>query len=336
MGSPHEPGRKNGAIAGVSPERSPVGSGRASAEAITASVLENVSRIVDRAHATAVFVYADAIGKAALDLPAELSRKVVYVGKSADEVALREDGLCRTLRVPDVPLTRTGQMKIAVFLALSRGLVRPGDVIVFLGGIARSGTLDTILITELGREFEMYAAMEHGNGLPADVLLEALERVIDMAAQLGSEGREGKPVGVIFVVGDAQNVLPLTRQLILNPFRGYSEDERNLLNPDLEETVKELSTIDGAFIVRGNGVIETCGAYLKTTGQATSELPRGLGARHHAAAGITAVTDAIAVTVSESTGTVTIFRHGRPITEIEKPRSTADERDRFVSRSSGE
>ena len=51
------------------------------------------------------------------------------------------------------------------------------------------------------------------------------------------------------------------------------------------------------------------------------ELPRGLGARHHSAAGITSVADCIAVTVSESTGTVTVFRGGQIVTEIERRRS---------------
>jgi hypothetical protein len=75
---------------------------------------------------------------------------------------------------------------------------------------------------------------------------------------------------------------------------------------------------------RGDGVMETCGAYIRTASQEEFELPRGLGARHHAAAAITAVTDSTAVTVSESTGSVTIFRGGRIITEIQKPRSTTE------------
>ncbi|MCA9244705.1 MAG: diadenylate cyclase, partial [Phycisphaerales bacterium] len=48
--------------------------------------------------------------------------------------------------------------------------------------------------------------------------------------------------------------------------------------------------------------------------------PRGLGARHQAAAAITSVTEAIAITISHSTGSVTVFRNGRIVTEIEKPR----------------
>ena len=139
----------------------------------------------------------------------------------------------------------------------------------------------------------------------------------------GSHFCYGKPVGAMFIIGDSERVQTLSRQLIINPFRGYEEHERNVLDPALEETVKELSALDGAFIVRGDGVIETCGAYLRVAGPDVYELPHGLGTRHHAAAGITAVTDSLAVTVSESTGTVTIFRNGTIVTEIEKLRSLA-------------
>jgi len=126
----------------------------------------------------------------------------------------------------------------------------------------------------------------------------------------------------MFIVGDTEHVIPLTRQFVLNPFKGYPPAERNILDASLEETVKELATLDGAFIVRGDGAMETCGSYIRTASQEEFELPRGLGARHHAAAAISAVTDCIAVTVSESTGSVTIFRGGRIVTEIQKPRST--------------
>jgi DNA integrity scanning protein DisA with diadenylate cyclase activity len=115
--------------------------------------------------------------------------------------------------------------------------------------------------------------------------------------------------------------LSLSKQLILNPFRGYPDEERNILDPSLEETIKELSVIDGAFLIRGDGVVESAGVYLRAFNHDEYPLPQGLGARHHAAAAITAVSEAVAITVSESTGTVTIFRNGQIITEVEKPRS---------------
>jgi DNA integrity scanning protein DisA with diadenylate cyclase activity len=104
----------------------------------------------------------------------------------------------------------------------------------------------------------------------------------------------------------------MSRQLILNPFRGHPEEERNIMDRGLEETIKELATIDGAFVVRGDGVVESCGVLLKTAGQEEFQLPQGLGARHHAAAGITSVTRATAVTVSESTGNVMAYGEETP------------------------
>jgi len=294
-----------------------------SAEKVKESLLRHVGQIAEDCNATAIFVYVDALDSEPLPLPKSLEHKVCYITKTSSEDRIQEDRGERFLRVPNVPLTRTGQVKIAIFLALSRGLVKRGDKIVFLSGIAASGSLDTILVTEVGREYEIFATSEDqaGEEIPSQVLPEVIDRVIEIASVLGIEGREGKPIGTLFVVGDTDKVLPLTRQLILNPFKGYPEENRNILDHSLEETIKELAAIDGAFIVRGDGVIESCGTYLKSASQEEFELPQGLGTRHHAAAAITSLTESIAVTVSESTGTVTIFRRGAIVTEIEKPRS---------------
>ncbi len=79
--------------------------------------------------------------------------------------------------------------------------------------------------------------------------------VLTLAGELGVEGREGRPVGTLFVIGDSDRVLAQSHQLVINPFHGYPEVERNILDPRLEETIKEFSAIDGAFIVRGDGVV---------------------------------------------------------------------------------
>lgn len=294
-----------------------------SSRSITGTMLDHLGSIAGSCGATAVFVYVDELNGNPLPVAAPEEPTLYFVTKSSDENKIPEDCGARLLRIPDVPLTRLGQVKIALFLAFSKGLVKRGDKIVFLCGVEESGNLDTIIVTEVGREYEIFATAENEavNGNGSRIPPEVVDRVIEIASELGSEGREGKPVGALFVVGDTAKVLPLTRQLILNPFRGYPEDKRNLLDHSLEETIKELSAIDGAFIIRADGVIESCGTYLKTASQEEFELPQGLGARHHAAAGITSVTNSIAVTVSESTGTVTIFRKGAIVTEIEKPRS---------------
>jgi len=284
-------------------------------------MLEHAAGIAQKSDATAIFVYVDAVELNELPFSDLKSPKIFYVTHRSQETP-DPRGNVEFIRVPDVPLTRMGQVKIAIFLATSRNLIIPGNKIVCLTGIAQSGMLDTIVVTTVGGEFEMFTNAEDHSGTPRHILPEVIERVVDIASELGHEGREGKPVGMLMVVGDADRARELSRQLILNPFQGYPPEQRNVMDPTLEETIKEFATVDGAFIVRGDGVIETCGAYLKTASQQQYELPRGLGARHHAAAAITAVTDSIAVTVSESTGTVTIFRGGKIVTEIEKPRST--------------
>jgi len=136
-----------------------------------------------------------------------------------------------------------------------------------------------------------------------------LERVLSIATELSNEGREGKPVGALFVIGDSEEVSEHSQPLLLNPFYGYSEDERNVLNPFMDETVKELSSIDGAFIIRGDGVLESAGSLLRPT-QYPQNLASGLGSRHAAAAGITLSFKCIAIVVSSSTGQVNLFSGG--------------------------
>jgi len=291
--------------------------------AITDSVIRHATGIARQVGADAIFVYVDALADSEPELPEEDGHRIIYVTKTAAEDEQQEKMGRDIIRVPDVSLTRSGQVKIAVLLALYRKLIGPNDTIVFLSGIAGSGSLDTISVLRVGREFEMFVAPENEQDSAPIFAPEVLERIVTIAVELGSEGREGKPVGAMFVLGDTERIQSLSRQLILNPFQGYSPVHRNILDEDLKETVKELATIDGAFLVKSDGTIESAGTYLKVGGQSEGDLPQGLGARHHAAAAITDVSEAIAVTVSESSGTVTIFKKGGILAQIEKSRSGA-------------
>jgi len=79
-----------------------------------------------------------------------------------------------------------------------------------------------------------------------------------------------------------------------------------------------LSAIDGAFVIQNNGVIVTAGRHLSAALE-SKDFPQGLGSRHIAAAGITSITDAVAIVISESTGTVSVFKNGNVFVRIEKP-----------------
>jgi DNA integrity scanning protein DisA with diadenylate cyclase activity len=122
----------------------------------------------------------------------------------------------------------------------------------------------------------------------------------------------------LFVVGDSDRVLAQCRSLVLNPFQGHPEAQRNILDPALDETIKEFSALDGAFVVRADGLV-LCAGTLLLPSSPHSPLPGGLGTRHAAAAGITASTEAVAVCVSQSTGTVAVFRSGGLVTSLARP-----------------
>lgn len=65
---------------------------------------------------------------------------------------------------------------------------------------------------------------------------------------------------------------------------------------------------DGALIIRGNRAV-AAGCLLPLS--ENPSLSRALGTRHRAAIGITEETDAVAVVVSEETGTISVAREGR-------------------------
>lgn len=164
------------------------------------------------------------------------------------------------------------------------------------------------MVVDVEKEFQTLLS-GHADLLPEDVKPEVLERVIGVATELAVEGREGRPVGCLFVVGDSHKVEKASKPLVLNPFYGYREEDRNILNPFMDETIKEFSSVDGAFIIRGDGVVETAGSLLQGA-DFSPALPSGLGTRHAAAAAISVAADCIAIVVSSSSGQVTLFRRG--------------------------
>ncbi len=290
---------------------------------LTRSMVRHAHAIAREVSARAVLLYADVVeeDQELADLIQDVNFRVILVTRRQGvPIPKGWDELCAVVRVPNITLTRAGQIKLAALVASAEGLITAGDRIVCMSGLDGSGTIDTIIVLDLGGELELFSSPA-ADPLPADILPAVFKRLLTLAGELGLEGREGRPVGAIFVVGDSEAVFGQSRQLVINPFHGYPEEERNILDPTLEETVKEFSAIDGAFVIRGDGVLMSAGRYLAAAARPEEPLPQGLGTRHEAAASITASTSAIAICVSQSTGTVTIFRHGRLMADIAKPRS---------------
>lgn len=220
-----------------------------------------------------------------------------------------------TIQVRSFSNQRLAQLRSAVLVGLTRGTIAFTDRLCCVGGMAGSNQFDTVVVVDVEKEFQTLLS-GHADLLPEDVKPEVLERVIGVATELAVEGREGRPVGCLFVVGDSGKVEKSSKPLVLNPFYGYREEDRNILNPFMDETIKEFSSVDGAFIIRGDGVVETAGSLLQAA-DFNHSLPSGLGSRHAAAAAISVAADCISIVVSSSTGQVTLFRRGvmMPLTE---------------------
>lgn len=231
---------------------------------------------------------------------------------------------CSILAVPRIRLDRPAQIHMAVLLGFAKGVFDHGDQLVCTTGAPGSNLLDLILYTEPASELGAFGVSIHEK-ISEEIMSEVFERILAIAIELGNEGREGKPVGTIFVIGDLENVMKNSEQMIFNPFHGYPAEERNVLDPRLKETIKEFAMIDGAFLISGTGFVESAGAYLRSN-VPPEMLARGLGTRHQSAAGITAATGAVAVVVSQSTGNITVYHQGKKLIEIEK----ADVADRMA------
>ena len=183
------------------------------------------------------------------------SLKTILVTRNLSETEDRPDRFDDSIHVRSFSSQRMAQLRSAVLVGITRGLVTFKDRICCVGGLAGSNQFDTIVIVDVEKEFSTLLT-GHADLLPPDVKPEVLERVIAVATELAVEGREGRPVGCLFVVGDNEKLATLTKPLVLNPFYGYKEEDRNILNPFMDETIKEFSSIDGAFVIRGDGVVE--------------------------------------------------------------------------------
>lgn len=281
-------------------------------------MIESAVKMARDVKAGIVLLCAD-VKKEFAELPEDVKKSIHFILVTQENENLPEmlAKYVRKLDVPNVNLTRMGKIKIAIAKGIVSGLLKRNDKIICLSGVPKFGYADSIFFIDVGKEFEILT-YDFISDIVEAVEPEVFNAVLNIACELAAQGRESRKVGTIFVLGDDEKVMQLSRQMIMNPFQGHPEEDRNILNPDLEETIKEYSSIDGAFVIKSNGVIITAGRHLSAALE-SRDFPSGLGSRHIAAAGITNVTKAVAIVISQSTGDVTVFKNGRLFVTIEKP-----------------
>lgn len=219
-----------------------------------------------------------------------------------------------TIELEPIEATIAERISLALIEAVSHDLLKAGARVVVVYSGFEAKAVDSISVIKLGEHLERLSARDL-RALETSVPFETLKAVVDAAIEIGREGREGKPVGSLIVVGDVRNVLTRTRPLGFDPFKGYKRKERNVRDSRVREAIKEIAQMDGAFVISRDGTVEAA-CRLVDAPVSGLTLSKGLGTRHWAAAAITSVTKAVAVVVSQSTGAVRIFQDGEVILRI--------------------
>jgi DNA integrity scanning protein DisA with diadenylate cyclase activity len=173
----------------------------------------------------------------------------------------------------------------ALLECVAAELIAPEAQVVAIYSGFEAGTIDSVSVLRLEEHLGQLTSRDLRN-LETKVPLETLKQVVDLAVEIGREGREGKPVGTLFVVGDTRKVMASSHATGFDPVRGYSRAERNLSDPRVREGIKEIAQLDGAFVVGADGTVEGAARYIDASAENVS-VAKGLGARHWAAAAIT-------------------------------------------------
>jgi diadenylate cyclase len=257
-----------------------------------------------------VVIHADSMGDFSLLSEIPGGGGVIVVSSSEEALAaLPSLPHIRPVAVPVPAFYSEKHQKFVLVYLHSHGYLQGYKRVINVAGGMEANRVDSIRVIDIEQDIGVFSGLR-GLELPADIKRPVFARVLQLAESLAFEGREGKPVGAIFVLGDYAKVLTKSRQLIINPFKGYPRQQRSILDPVLDETIKEFAKIDGAFLISGDGVIESAGTFIAGQPESASHRP-GLGSRHAAALGITAVTASIAVVISESTRKISVFQNGR-------------------------
>ncbi len=245
------------------------------------------------------------IYEAAVKLAEEINAAAIIVTGDAQKRLETKIPILVAMQEWQGDLTRIYKLRDAVLSAYVDGKLKMNDTVV--------GILGNMVIAYDLREEPVILSLNKSADRIAPKVTQA---ILDVALELGYEGREGKSVGTAFTIGDTDEVLKRSHQLILNPYEGHSAEDRDVTNQDNWETIKDFAQLDGMFVVDENGKILAAGRYLDVNADGI-KIQKGLGGRHIAAAAITRDTNAIAITVSQSGGTVRTYKDGLQIAEIE-------------------
>ncbi|HKB03638.1 MAG TPA: diadenylate cyclase, partial [Gemmataceae bacterium] len=287
----------------------------------TASLLDSARDIVRQLPADAVLVLTET-DLDWDDVYTHLKGCRVLIAAESRELTdkLRKNQDLDVIDLDPEPVPTRERMSLALLKAVNTGHLKPGaHVVVLYNGIANPEDLpepiDSISLIHLSEHLEQLT-LQDLRKLDTNIPLDTLRLVINIATEIGREGREGKPVGTILVVGDTRKVQSMSSPLNFNPFKGYSKEERDLNDRKVREAVKEFAQLDGAILIDADGIAHAACLSLNAEKKGTA-VSKGFGTRHLAAAAISRKTSAVAVCVSQTSGTVRVYHQGDEVMHIE-------------------
>ena len=261
-------------------------------------------------------------------------QRIIVVAETQEQLKGAPEAGMATLVVEMADIPVYEKLSQALLKAVAVEVLAPGARVVATYSGFEAHRLDSISIIDLGDHLGRLTVRDLRQ-LETRVPLDTLQTVVNLALEIGREGREGKPVGTLFVVGDSAKVRRMCHPVSFDPVKGYSRKERNLKGARVREAIKEIAQMDGAILVGPEGTVEAAAQYLDAPATNIA-LSKGLGARHWAAASISRATKAVAVAVSESSGTVRIFQDGDVVLRIEPFRRPMKWKDYEYEPPSGE
>ena len=114
-------------------------------------------------------------------------------------------------------------------LAIKR-IVPSGANLVLLYSCFNPTVIDSISLVTLD-EHQEKLDWQKLRKLDTNISPKTIRTVVELAMSIGREGREGKKVGTMFVVGDTKRVMKNSRPIGFDPVRGYTCRERDLACP---------------------------------------------------------------------------------------------------------
>jgi DNA integrity scanning protein DisA with diadenylate cyclase activity len=249
-----------------------------------------------------------------LELPQKI-RMVAATANADTHKALKQAGV-ETVRLPLHASEKYTQVRHVLSVLLRAGTISVGDFVVCaVGAGVYPEEGDLLVLTDVEaklKDLPVTEVLKMTDGIHPPVL----EAGVTVASKIGRAARRGKRVGAILVIGDSLEVMKGSKQLIPNPFKGHEDELRHITNHEIHDILIELAKLDGAFIIRGDGFIQSAAVFL-STGNGDIEVPAGLGSRHIAASGITARTGATAIVVSATDGNIRIFAKGKMVMQLD-------------------